>query len=190
MEKLTKRIKEDGYVIEPDILKVDSFLNHQIDVALFEDIAEAFKERFKEKPINKILTIESSGIGLAVITALQFDKCPVVFVKKGSSKITNKNIYETKVHSFTKNKDYMAQVSCRYLNAGDHVLIVDDFLANGEAALGIIDLCKQAGATVEGVGIVIEKGFQQGRKRIEEAGYQVESLAIVQGFDHGKVILE
>lgn len=190
MEELKKKILEDGYVINENVLRVDSFLNHQIDVNLYDKIADAFYEKYKDKPINKIVTIEASGIGLAVVTAQRFNNCHVVFTKKGNSAITDNDFYTTKIHSFTKNTDYMGQISRKYLNEEDHVLIVDDFLANGEAVMGMIDLCKQAHATVEGIGIVVEKGFQQGRKRIEEAGYEVESLAIVKGFDHGKVILD
>ena len=179
MEVLKKRILSDGIVIEPDILKVDSFLNHQIDVALFEQIAKEFKRRFKDKPINKIVTIESSGIALAVIASLYFDHCKTVFVKKNESRIIDNHFYKTVIHSYTKDN----------LNSQDHILIIDDFLANGEACLGITDLAHQAGAVIEGVGIVIEKGFQKGRKRLEEAGLQVESLIIVDGFNDGKVIL-
>ena len=189
MEVLKKRILSDGIVIEPDILKVDSFLNHQIDVALFEQIAKEFKRRFKDKPINKIVTIESSGIALAVIASLYFDHCKTVFVKKSESRIIDNHFYKTVIHSYTKDKDYIGIISKKYLNSQDHILIIDDFLANGEACLGIADLAHQAGAVIEGVGIVIEKGFQKGRKRLEEAGLQVESLIIVDGFNDGKVIL-
>lgn len=190
MEELKKKILEDGYVINENVLRVDSFLNHQIDVELFNKIADAFYERYKNKPINKIVTIEASGIGLAVVVAQKFNNCHVVFTKKGSSSITDNDFYTTEIHSYTKNKDYIGQISKKYLSPEDHVLIVDDFLANGEAVMGMIDLCNQAGATVEGIGIVVEKGFQQGRHRIEEAGYEVQSLAIVKGFEDGKVILD
>lgn len=190
MEELKKKILEDGYVINENVLRVDSFLNHQIDVELFNKIANAFYERYNNKPINKIVTIEASGIGLAVVVAQKFNNCHVVFTKKGSSSITDNDFYTTKIHSYTKNKDYIGQISKKYLSPEDHVLIVDDFLANGEAVMGMIDLCHQAGATVEGIGIVVEKGFQQGRHRIEEAGYKVQSLAIVKGFEDGKVILD
>lgn len=190
MEELKRKILEDGYVINENVLRVDSFLNHQIDVELFNKIADAFYERYNNKPINKIVTIEASGIGLAVVVAQKFNNCHVVFTKKGSSSITDNDFYTTEIHSYTKNKDYIGQISKKYLSPEDHVLIVDDFLANGEAVMGMIDLCHQAGATVEGIGIVVEKGFQQGRHRIEEAGYEVQSLAIVKGFGDGKVILD
>ena len=165
MEELKRKILEDGYVINENVLRVDSFLNHQIDVELFNKIADAFYEQ-------------------------KFNNCHVVFTKKGSSSITDNDFYTTEIHSYTKNKDYIGQISKKYLSPEDHVLIVDDFLANGEAVMGMIDLCHQAGATVEGIGIVVEKGFQQGRHRIEEAGYEVQSLAIVKGFEDGKVILD
>ena len=189
-KELKRKILEDGYVINENVLRVDSFLNHQIDVELFNKIADAFYERYNNKPINKIVTIEASGIGLAVVVAQKFNNCHVVFTKKGSSAITDNDFYTTEIHSYTKNKDYIGQISKKYLSPEDHVLIVDDFLANGEAVMGMIDLCHQAGATVEGIGIVVEKGFQQGRHRIEEAGYEVQSLAIVKGFEDGKVILD
>lgn len=190
MKELEERILKDGHVIMPDILKVDSFLNHQIDVALFEKMGAEFKKRFANKHINKILTIESSGIGVAVMAARYFDYVPVVFVKKANSKILNNGVYHTKVHSFTKGNDYDAQVSKNYLSDQDHVLIIDDFLANGAAASGMIELCKQAGATVEGVGIVIEKGFQKGRSVLEAQGVQVESLAIIDHFEKDQVVFK
>ena len=139
---------------------------------------------FNEKVV--IITGGASGIGLAVVVAQKFNNCHVVFTKKGSSSITDNDFYTTEIHSYTKNKDYIGQISKKYLSPEDHVLIIDDFLANGEAVMGMIDLCHQAGATVEGIGIVVEKGFQQGRHRIEEAGYEVQSLAIVKGFEDGK----
>lgn len=189
MELLKERILKDGIVIMPDILRVDSFLNHQIDCTLYRQIAKEFKEKFKSAKINKILTIEASGIGIALATAFEFGDVPVVFAKKGTAKTTSTHLYTSKVHSFTKGTDYDAIVSKKYLDKNDHVLIIDDFLANGQAALGLIDIVNQAGASVAGVGIVIEKGFQDGRKLIEEKGYRVESLAIVDAFEDGKVIL-
>ncbi len=165
-------------------------MNHQIDCTLYRQIAKEFKERFKDVKINKILTIEASGIGIALATAFEFDDVPVVFAKKGTAKTTSTHLYTSKVHSFTKGIDYDAiRVSKKYLDKDDHILIIDDFLANGQAVLGLIDIINQAGASVAGVGIVIEKGFQDGRKLIEEKGYQVESLAIVDAFEDGKVIL-
>jgi xanthine phosphoribosyltransferase len=190
MKELEDRIRKDGHVIMPDILKVDSFLNHQIDVALFEKMGAEFKKRFADKNITKIMTIESSGIGVAVIADRYFDYVPVVFVKKAHSKIMNEDAYHTKVHSFTKGNDYEAMISKNYLNEGDHVLIIDDFLANGAAASGMIELCKQAHAKVEGVGIVIEKGFQKGRSVLEAQGVQVESLAIIDHFEKDQVVFK
>ncbi len=183
MELLKERILKDGIVIMPDVLRVDSFLNHQIDCTLYRQIAKEFKERYKDTKINKILTIEASGIGIALATAFELGDVPVVFAKKGTAKTTSTHLYTAKVHSFTKGIDYDAIVSKKYLSEDD------DFLANGQAVLGLIDIINQAKANVAGVGIVIEKGFQNGRKLIEEKGYRVESLAIVDDFKDGKVIL-
>ncbi|WP_305140045.1 xanthine phosphoribosyltransferase [Thomasclavelia cocleata] len=189
MELLKQRILRDGIVIMPNILRVDSFLNHQIDCSLYREIAKEFKERYKDTNINKILTIEASGIGIALATAFEFGDIPVVFAKKGTAKTTSTHLYTSKVHSFTKEIDYDAIVSKKYLNENDNILIIDDFLANGQAVLGMIDIVNQAKATVAGVGIVVEKGFQDGRKLIENQGYRVESLAIVDDFKDGTVIL-
>ena len=178
MELLKERILKDGIVIMPDILKVDSFLNHQIDPTLYRQIAQEFKARFKDTKITKILTIEASGIGIALATAFEFDDAPVVFAKKGTAKTTSKGI------------DYDAIVSKKYLDKDDNILIIDDFLANGQAVLGLVDIVKQAGANIAGVGIVVEKGFQTGRQLIEEKGYRVESLAVVEAFRDGAVILK
>ena len=182
MELLKERILKDGIVIMPNVLRVDSFLNHQIDCTLYRQIAKEFKERYKDTKINKILTIEASGIGIALATAFELGDVPVVFAKKGTAKTTSTHLYTAKVHSFTKGIDYDAIVSKKYLSE-------DDFLANGQAVLGLINIINQANANVAGVGIVIEKGFQDGRKLIEEKGYRVESLAIVDDFKDGKVIL-
>lgn len=189
MELLKQRILKDGIVIMPDILRVDSFLNHQIDCTLYREIAKEFKMRYQGTKINKILTIEASGIGIALATAFELDDVPVVFAKKGTAKTTSNHLYTARVHSFTKGIDYDAIVSKKYLDKNDHILIIDDFLANGQAVLGLINIVNQAGATVSGVGIVVEKGFQDGRKQIESKGYRVESLAIVDDFQDGKVIL-
>ena len=164
-------------------------MNHQIDCSLYRKIAKEFKERFKDVKINKILTIEASGIGIALATAFEFDDVPVVFAKKGTAKTTSTHLYTAKVHSFTKGIDYDAIVSKKYLSEDDNILIIDDFLANGQAVLGLINIIDQAKANVAGVGIVIEKGFQDGRRLIEEKGYRVESLAIVDAFKDGTVIL-
>ncbi len=171
------------------VLKVDSFLNHQIDVALFNEMGKEFKRRFADANITKILTVEASGIAVACIAAQYFGNVPVVFAKKQEASNLSADVYASNVFSFTKNRNYTVRVDKKYLSATDRVLIIDDFLANGNAALGLIDLVQQSGGTVTGIGIVIEKGFQTGRKLLEEKGYRVESLAIVQEIHDGTVIL-
>ena len=190
MESLIKKIQQDGKIIMPNIVKVDGFLNHQIDTSFCREIAKEFKRRVSEKPVTKIVTIEASGIALALAVAYEFDDVPVVFAKKGSSATIGQDVYSKKVHSFTKNITYDAMVKKEFLSADDHVLIIDDFLANGEAVEGLLDICKQAKANVAGVGIVIEKGFQDGRKRIIDKGYQLESLAIIKEFKEGQIIFQ
>jgi xanthine phosphoribosyltransferase len=188
MELLKERIIKEGRVIDNKILKVDSFLNHQIDVKLFNEIGKEFKERFKNDDIDRILTIESSGIGLACITAQYFD-VPVVFAKKTISSNLDKEIYISKVFSFTKNTMYKICVSKNYIKKGENVLIIDDFLANGQAALGLIDIINQAGANAKGVGIVIEKGFQGGRQKILEKGVRLESLVVIDSMKDNKLVI-
>ena len=178
MNFLEERIIKDGVVKSNTILKVDSFLNHQIDTGLLDEIGKEFKERFYGKPINKILTIEASGIGIACITALHFG-VPMVFAKKSKTSNLGNDVYTAEVKSFTHNEVRTIIVSKDYLTENDHVLIVDDFLANGCALKGLISVCRQANATVEGIGIAVEKGFQNGGQIIRELGYRVESLAIV-----------
>lgn len=182
MRILEERIAKDGIVKEGNILKVDSFLNHQMDVELFHEMALEWKRLFADRPINKILTIEASGIGIACITAACF-KVPVVFAKKAESINLDGTLYTSKVESFTKKKVYDIIVSKKFLKPEDHILIIDDFLANGCAVNGLIDLIQKAGATVEGVGIAIEKGFQTGGKLIREKGILLESLAIVESMN-------
>ncbi len=182
MNFLEERIVKDGVVKEGNILKVDSFLNHQMDTRLFKLIGEEFKKRFEGKPINKILTIEASGIGIACVVAMSFD-VPVVFAKKSKSVNIDGDMYVTEVESFTHKNKNQVIVSKKFLSADDHVLIIDDFLANGCALQGLISICHDAGATVEGIGIAIEKGFQPGGQVIRNLGYQLESLAIVDGMD-------
>lgn len=182
MELLKERIRKDGIVKEGNILKVDSFLNHQMDVELFGEIGKEFKHRFSECEINKILTIEASGIGIACVAAQSF-KCPVVFAKKTESKNIDGEVFTSKVTSFTKGKVYDIIVSKKFLHPSDKVLIIDDFLANGCALLGLADIVKQSGAELVGAGIVIEKGFQVGGKTVREKGIRVESLAIVDSMD-------
>lgn len=190
MESLKEKIVIDGEIIMPNILKVDGFLNHQIDSQLFREIAKKFKEIFKDKKVTKVLTIEASGIALALAVAYEFDYVPVVFAKKGTSKTIADDVYKSQIHSFTKNLTYDACIKKEYLTKDDHVLVIDDFLANGQAMLGLLDMCEQAKATVSGIGIVIEKGFQDGRQLIEDKGYPVASLAIIKEFKDGRIIFK
>ena len=183
MRLLEERIRKDGVVKEGQVLKVDSFINHQMDINLFNEMGKEFKRLFAEKNINKILTIEASGIGLACIIAQHFN-VPVVFAKKAKSINLDGEMYCTKIESFTHKRVYDVIVSKKFLSADDHVLIIDDFLANGCAVAGLVDLVRSAGATVEGVGIAVEKGFQQGGKILRDKGLQVESLAIVESMNH------
>ena len=176
MELLKQRIRRDGVVKGTDVLKVDSFLNHQMDVALFEEIGREFQRRFADCGVNKILTIEASGIGIACVTA-QFFHCPVIFAKKSQTKNIAGEVYTTKVESFTHGRVYDVMVAKQFLGPEDRVLIIDDFLANGAALEGLIDLVEQAGAALVGAGIVIEKAFQPGGARIRARGVRVESLA-------------
>ena len=182
MKMLEDRIRKDGIVREGNVLKVDSFINHQMDIPLFREMAKEWKRLFDGKPINKVLTIEASGIGIAAIVASEFN-VPVVFAKKSMSINLDYNNYETKIQSFTHKKIYNVIVSKKFLTAEDHVLIIDDFLANGCALMGLLDLAKEAGATVEGIGIAVEKGFQQGGELIRSKGIQLESLAIVESMN-------
>ena len=182
MRLLEDRIRRDGIVREGNVLKVDSFINHQMDIPLFREMAKEWKRLFAGKPINKVLTIEASGIGIAAIVASEFN-VPVVFAKKSMSINLDYNNYETKIQSFTHKKIYNVIVSKKFLTAEDHVLIIDDFLANGCALMGLLELAQEAGATVEGIGIAVEKGFQQGGELIRSKGIQLESLAIVESMN-------
>ena len=182
MKLLEDRIRKDGIIREGNVLKVDSFINHQMDIGLFEKMAKEWKRLFADKKINKILTIEASGIGIAAIVAREFD-VPVVFAKKSKRINLDDNNFSTKIQSFTHGKVYDVIVSKKFLSPEDHILVIDDFLANGCALLGLTELVESAGSTVEGIGIAIEKGFQQGGKIIREKGYQLESLAIVESMD-------
>lgn len=182
MNFLEERIAKDGVVKEGNILKVDSFLNHQMDIDLFNEMGKEFKKRFDGKPINKILTIEASGIGIACVVAMHFG-VPVVFAKKSKSINIDGDMYVAEVESFTHKCKNQVIVSKKFLGPDDHVLIIDDFLANGCALQGLISIVKEAGGTVEGIGIAIEKGFQVGGQVIRNLGYQLESLAIVDGMD-------
>lgn len=178
MRLLEDRIRTDGVVKQGNVLKVDSFLNHQMDVELFNEMGKEFRRLFPSEKINKILTIEASGIGIACIAA-QYFQVPVVFAKKSQSINLDGEQYSTKIESFTHKRVYDVIVSKKYLGKEDHVLIIDDFLANGCAVAGLIDLVKSAGASVEGVGIAVEKGFQKGGKLLRDKGVRVESLAII-----------
>lgn len=182
MNFLEERIIKDGIVKEGNVLKVDSFLNHQMDISLFEQMGEEFKRRFADKTINKILTIEASGIGIACVVAKYFN-VPVVFAKKSKSINIEGEIYIAEVESFTHKCKNQVIVSKKFLNSDDKVLIIDDFLANGCALQGLISIVNEAGGTVEGIGIAIEKGFQSGGRIIRNLGYQLESLAIVESMD-------
>ncbi len=182
------RIIRDGKVFPGNILKVDSFLNHQIDVSLLEDIGKEFRRLFENDGVNKILTVESSGIGIACLTAQQFG-VPVVFAKKSQTKNIAADVFTAKVHSYTHGRYYDIIVSKEFLKPEDRVLIIDDFLANGQALLGLLKIVKTAGAVPVGAGIVIEKGFQEGGKLIRETGLRVESLVIIDSMDEkGNVV--
>ena len=182
MKLLEDRILKDGVVKKGNVLKVDNFLNHQMDVKLFRQMAEEWKRLFADKKINKILTIEASGIGIACIVGEVFD-VPVVFAKKSQSINLDGDVYSTKIESFTHKKTYDVIVSKKFLSPDDHILVIDDFLANGCAINGLIEIIEEAGATVEGVGIAIEKGFQPGGKLIRDRGIRLESLAIVESMN-------
>ena len=182
MKLLEERIKKDGIVKQGDVLKVDSFLNHQIDIGLLEKIGDEFYRLFSDRPVDKIMTIESSGIAIASVTAQRFG-VPVVFAKKAQSINLDGDVYSTKIQSFTHQRVYDVIVSRKYLREGEHVLIVDDFLANGCAVRGLVDLLQEAGAVIEGVGIVIEKGQMPGGRELRDEGLRVRSLAIIDSMD-------
>lgn len=187
MELLEKRILQDGTVKEGNILKVDSFLNHQLDVELLNEIGKEFKRLFADKKITKILTIEASGIAIASIAA-QYFGVPVLFAKKAKSQNLDGELYTSMVHSYTYGKDYTITVAKKFLSPQEHILIIDDFLAVGKALTGLLDIADQAGATVEGIGIVVEKGFQEGGKNLRRKGYNLHSLAIVDSMENGKLV--
>lgn len=182
MNFLEERIVKDGIVKEGNVLKVDSFLNHQMDIHLLNEMGREFKRRFSGKPVNKILTIEASGIGIACIAAQHFD-VPVVFAKKSQSINLDGEMYVAEVESFTHKCKNHVIVAKKFLSEEDHVLILDDFLANGCALQGLIQIVQSSGATVEGIGIAVEKGFQSGGRIIRNLGFQLESLAIVESMD-------
>ena len=186
MRKLEERILKDGKVFKGNVLKVDSFLNHQLDVGLLSDIGKELKRLYNDCDITKVLTIEASGIGVGCMVAQFFD-CPVLFAKKTKTKNIANAVYKTSVKSFTHGTVYDVIVSKDFLNKNDKVLIIDDFLAEGNALIGLIDLCRQAGAEVVGCAIAIEKGFQPGSKRIRELGVRVDSLAVIDSMEDGEI---
>jgi len=186
MQLLKDRIREEGVVVKDSLLKVDSFLNHQIDPQLMMKLGEEFALRFKNNNVTRILTIESSGIAIAIMVGFIL-RVPVVFARKRKSAVCNDDVYSTQVYSFTKKESNNVTVSANLLKAEDNIMIIDDFLANGEAALGLANIAEQAGAHVVGIGIVIEKAFQPGAEKLREAGYRVESLVRIASFSNGKV---
>ncbi|MGW9973395.1 xanthine phosphoribosyltransferase [Staphylococcus saprophyticus] len=186
MDLLKQKVEADGVVIDEKILKVDGFLNHQIDARLMHDVGQTFYEQFKDEGITKILTIEASGIAPAIMAAMHFD-VPCLFAKKAKPSTLKKGVYQAEIHSFTKNTTSTVVVSDEFLGENDRVLIIDDFLANGDASLGLNEIVKQAKATTVGIGIVVEKSFQLGRERLEEAGLTVSSLCKVASLSGNKV---
>ena len=182
MKLLEERIREDGVVKEGNVLKVDSFLNHQMDIELFNEMGKEWARLFADRPVTKILTVEASGIGIACVAAQHFH-VPVVFAKKTQSLNIDGEVYSTKIQSFTHKKIYDVIVSKKFIKPEDHILIIDDFLANCCALEGLLQIVEDAGATVEGIGIAVEKGFQKGGDLIREKGVRVESLAIVESMD-------
>lgn len=187
MELLEREIRENGQVLEGGVLKVDNFLNHQINPKLMKALGDEFAQLFKDAGVNKILTVETSGIAPAVFAGLELD-VPVVFGRKNKSLTLQDNMYTTSVYSYTKQISNEISISKDYLNSSDRVLIIDDFLANGQAVAGLLSICKSAGADVVGIGIVIEKSFQKGRRWVEETGIRIESLARVASLDNNQVV--
>ena len=183
MKELEDRIRQDGIVREGNVLKVDNFLNHQCDVALYDHMGAEWARLFAGKRIDKILTIEASGIGIACVAATHFGGVPVVFARKTESKNLDGDQYRTNITSYTKGREYQVIVAKRFLTPGEHVLIIDDFMAMGCAMNGLLQICDEAGVVVEGIGIAIEKGFQPGGDELRRRGYQVESLAIVKSMN-------
>lgn len=187
MQLLKEKIRTEGKIIDNRIVKVDNFLNHQLDIKLFNEIGKEFKRRFADKEVTKIVTLETSGIAIASIVTQYFNFVPVVFAKKHVGLNMNQDIYEAKIYSYTKDQQYTIKISKEFLNPNDKILIIDDFLASGSALMGLINLVSQSGAEISGAGIVIEKLFQNGRKRIQETGIHLESLAIIDSISDGQV---
>ena len=183
MKELEDRIRQDGIVREGNVLKVDNFLNHQCDVALYDHMGAEWARLFAGRRVDKILTIEASGIGIACVAATHFGGVPVVFARKTESKNMDGEQYRANIRSYTKGREYQVIVAKRFLARGEHVLVIDDFMAMGCAMNGLLEICDEAGVVVEGIGIAIEKGFQPGGVELRKRGYQVESLAIVKSMD-------
>lgn len=186
MELLRSKIIEEGRVVNKDILKVDNFLNHRLDIDFLKEMGKEFKEIFKDTEVDKILTVEASGIAIA-FAAAQYFNVPVVFAKKTESKHLDKDTYESDVYSFTKGKNYKVRVSKKYIESGENILILDDFLANGRAVLGLKDIIEKAKANLVGVGIVIEKGFQEGGRILREMDINLKSLVIIDSMEAGRI---
>jgi xanthine phosphoribosyltransferase len=186
VEALKQKIRQDGIVLSEQVLKVDAFLNHQIDPALMQRIGHEFAQRFAGQGISKIVTIEASGIAPAIMAGLELG-VPVIFARKYQSLTLKDDLYTSKVFSFTKQTESTIAISAKHLTASDHVLVIDDFLANGHAAQALIDLIQQAGASIAGIGVVIEKSFQSGRAELDAQGYRVESLARISSLSEGRV---
>ncbi|UQS85598.1 xanthine phosphoribosyltransferase [Apilactobacillus apisilvae] len=189
MKLLEDKIASEGLVLPGNILKVDQFLNHQIDPMFMNEMGKEFAKLFKDDGITKIITVESSGIAPAVLTGLQME-VPVVFARKHKSLTLNDNIYSSDVYSYTKQTNNKISIDKRFINSTDNILVIDDFLANGQAVLGLLDIAKKAGANVNGVGIVIEKSFQKGHKIIKDSGIHLESLARIASLENEKVTFE
>lgn len=189
MQEFIDRIKQDGVVLPGEVLKVDSFFNHQVDVALMEKIGETFYEKFKDKNITKIVTVESSGIPMAAFTAQKFG-VPFIFAKKSASQNQDFDVYESEVYSYTRQHHYTIRISKPYLSAEDNILVLDDFLARGSALKGLLDVIEQSGASVKGIGIGVEKGFQKGGTMIRNMGYEIFSLAIIESMTDDSIVLK
>ena len=187
MESLKQKILNEGRVKEGNILKVDNFLNHRLDIKFLNEIGKEFNSLFSDVKIDKILTIEASGIAIASITSQHFDNVPVVFAKKAKSQNLDGECYTSNVHSYTYGKDFTITVAQKFISPGDNVLVIDDFLAEGQAIRGLIDVLNQAKANIKGVGIVIEKGFQSGGKYLREQGIKLESLCIIDSMNDGNI---
>ena len=186
MENLKKKIKQEGIALSDSVLKVDTFLNHQVDPQLMKEIGEVFANRFANLGVTKVVTLESSGIAPAVFTALTLN-VPLIFARKKKSLTLNEDLLTAVVYSYTKQESNTISISSKFLSEQDHVLLIDDFLANGQAAEGLLEVVAKAGATTAGIGILIEKAFQDGGKRLREKGYRVESLAMISELEAGKV---